>query len=133
VKSIVLSAGTITDVVVEPGNINWAIHAGYFYFGDDNDSIQRVKLDGTGLELVSQPFDIIWSLAVDDAHVVLGSYQSIFQPGSTPNSLNTTLLSRWTALSARPSARLTKRMTGPTTTRTSIWRSKGRCSASRSD
>jgi hypothetical protein len=92
VKSIVLSAGTITDVVVEPGNINWAIHAGYFYFGDDNDSIHRVKLDGTGLELVSQPFDIIWSLAVDDAHVVVGSYQSIFQPGSTPNSLNTTLL-----------------------------------------
>jgi hypothetical protein len=92
VKSLELSSGTVADVVVEPSNISWTIHGGYFYFGDDNDSIHRVKLDGTGLELVSQPFDIIWSLAIDDSRTFVGSYQSIFQPGSTPNSLNTTLL-----------------------------------------
>ena len=78
VESVDIASGAVTTVATGASNINWTFYGDQFYYGDNNDVVYSVKLDGPGKTRLGQADDIDWTLAADAAHVYVGGFGQVF-------------------------------------------------------
>ena len=78
VKSVDIASGAVATVATGAGNVNWTFYGDQFYYGDSNDSVYSVKLDGSGMKRLGLADHIEWTLAADASRVYVGGFGSVF-------------------------------------------------------